>query len=596
MGQAARYFFRALPAVVLFMLQGGSLPAQQKTDTVIVFSPYERFLNIQAEYRGAVISGDSALIAEKSYLMGKRYYDFGDYYEARKWFFKSLKLRGRNGESVHLAKIYNWLARCEEREGNWTETMRYAQLALAYCLKPDNNDPDLHAGLYMRVGEIHLGAWKEKKKTGSFTAFVPSLDSSLWYLKQARRHKTIKGGGNIAIATLTRFSGEILSEMGQYEAAMDSMQRALDIFAVEGPLETFNVAATAQSIGEVLINSGRLEEAGSWLRKAHAISDTSNTRSYMALAEVKKRLSDYYAKTGNWQEAYRLNLEAGEISSREVEAYRKGSREGLELMHENDLKMAELEASRRELKLEYEKAEVRSQLQWIIGSALLLTLAAGIVLYRLYRKYKAVSIEHARLVKEQSHRVKNNLQSVYNLLSLQMGQLSDPLAVAALEESLSRVDAITRVHRRLYEGNRLAEVELAGYVRDLVKGILRSYEMERSVQLYEIPEIWLHADKAIPLGLMISELVTNSCKYAFQEHPAPALKIKCMQDLKGNFNLEYSDNGPGFQRSGATSSFGLKLIGLLAGQLKGEYAFSRESGSVFRLKFKEALKKAATSS
>ncbi len=175
-----------------------------------------------------------------------------------------------------------------------------------------------------------------------------------------------------------------------------------------------------------------------------------------------------------------------------------------------------------------------------------------------------------------------------------MGQLSDPLAVAALEESLNRVDAITRVHRRLYEGSRLDEVELAAYVPDLVKGVLRSYEMGHTRQHYEIPEIWMHADAAIPLGLMISELTTNSCKYAFEGHPAPELRVKCLQDLKGNLTFEYSDNGPGFDGSGADSSFGLKLIALLSGQLKGECTFSRESGSVFRLKFKDAARKAAT--
>src|SRR5690606_28080201 len=107
---------------------------------------------------------------------------------------------------------------------------------------------------------------------------------------------------------------------------------------------------------------------------------------------------------------------------------------------------------------------------------------------------------------------------VYNLLSLQMGRLSDPQAVAALEDSLNRVDAIMRVHRRLYEGSRLEEVDLASYVPDLVKGILHSYEMERVEQRYEIPPTWLHADAAISLGLIISELAINSCKYAFGEH------------------------------------------------------------------------------
>lgn len=592
--QVVWYSLRALPVVALWMVHFG-LPAQQKPDSVVILSLYERFLNIKAEYRGAIASGDTAMIAEKTYLMGKRYFEFGDYYEARKWFFKALKLRTEKADPIHIAKIYSRLSYCEASELDWEKAMHYSRRSLEYILKSDDNYRIYKTGAYLEVGGYHLATWREAQKGRRFETFVPSLDSAFWYYRKARKLAD-EEGNQIQAAMATRFCGELLSEMGRIEEGIDSLKKAIDIQTAQGPVEAFSVAATALSIGEVYMRNGRLPEAGVWLNKAHVLVDTGNVRSYIALADVKKKLSEYYVKVGNWQHAYLLDQEADVIRTKELEAYRKSSREGLELLHENDLKMAELEASQRELRLQREKAKVRSQLQWIIGSALLLTLAAGIVLYRLYRKYKTVSIENARLVKEQSHRVKNNLQSIYNLLSLQMGQLSDPLAVAALEESLGRVDAITRVHRRLYEGNRLAEVELAAYVPDLVKGILRSYKMEHARQLYEVPEVWLHADTAIPLGLMISELTTNSCKYAFEGHASPALEIRCFPDDKGDFNFEYSDNGPGFDSTEAASSFGLRLIRLLAGQLKGEYAFSREPGSVFRLKFKEALKKATAPS
>ncbi len=593
--QGIRCFLKVLSALILCMLQGGNLPAQQKPDSVIVLGPYERFLNIRAEYRGAVASGDTALIAEKTYLIGKRYYDFGDYYEARKWLFKALKLRGEKDDPIHIAKIYGWLSNCEVRESNWEEAMNYSRITLECLRKSDDSYRNYRIGNFLRTGWIHLGAWEEAQQGRYIETFVPSLDSAFGCYKEARKLAD-EEGNQVMLAAVIRFCGKLLTGMGQVDAGIDSLKKAIDILSVQGPLEVFSVAGTALSVGEAYLKSGRLPEANVWLHKAHTLADTGNVRSYMALADVQKRLSEYYAKVGNWQRAYRLDQEADSIRAKELEAYRKSSWEGLELLHENELKLAELEASRRELKLEHEKAEVRSQLQWIIGIALLLALAAGIFFYRLYRKYKLVSIENARLVREQSHRVKNNLQSVYNLLSLQMGQLSDPLAVAALEESLNRVDAITRVHRRLYEGDRLARVELAAYVPDLVKGVLRSYEMEHAGQLYDIPEIWLHADAAIPLGLIISELTTNSCKYAFGGQPSPLLKIRCFFDVKGSFNFEYSDNGPGFDGTGAPSSFGLKLIDLLAGQLKGEYVFSGEAGSAFRLKFKEIVRKAAASS
>ncbi|GAA4440939.1 hypothetical protein GCM10023091_25310 [Ravibacter arvi] len=577
--------------MTLCILQGAGLYAQ-KPGSGIVLGPYERFLNIRAEYKGAVASGDTALIAEKSYLIAKRYHDAGDYYEARKWLFKALKLQGEKADPVSLTKIYGWLGRCEAYESHWEGAVKYSRIALAFARKSGDEGRVYRGGAYLAVGQAHLGAWREKEKGGNVGTFLPSLDSAFWYYEQARRFID-EEGSQVMLGVVIRFYGELLSESGHVDEGLDSLKKAIEILTAQGPKEVFNVVGTAVLAGEIYMKNGRLREAGEWLRKAHVLADTGNVRSYMGLAIVKTKLSEYYLKVGNWRRAYELDQEADSLSTKELEAYRKSSREGLELLHENELKAIELDASRKELKLGQEKAEIRSQLSWLIGGVMLVAILAGSVFYRLYRKYRLVSIENARLVREQSHRVKNNLQSVYNLLSLQMGQLTDPLAVAALEESLNRVDAITRVHRCLYEGSKLSGVELSTFVPDLVKGVLRSYEMGHTRQVYEIPEIWLHADAAIPLGLVISELVTNSCKYAFEGHRAPLLKIKCELDPEGNFNLEYSDNGPGFDRTGTFSSFGLKLIDLLAGQLKGEYTFLQEAGSVFRLKFKEAVKKVA---
>lgn len=588
MPRATGCFLIFLRGMTLCILQGAGLYAQ-KPDSSIVLGPYERFLNIRAEYKGAVASGDTALIAEKSYLIGKRYYDVGDYYEARKWLFKALKLRGEKADPVHLTKIYGWLRRCDAKESRWEDAARYSRIALGFVRKSGAEERNYRTGTYLAVAQTHLYAWRDKKKGGNTGTFVPSLDSARWYYEQSRKFAD-EEGNQVMLAVTVRFYGELLADTGYVEEGIDSLKKAIGILTVQGPKEIFNVVETAVLIGETYMKNARLAEAGLWLRKAHTLADTGSVRTYMEMANVKKRLSEYYLKTGNWRRAYELDQEADSLSTKELEAYRKSSREGLELLHENELKAIELDASRKELKLGQEKAEIRSQLSWLVVSVMLVAILAGVVFYRLYRKYRLVSIENARLVREQSHRVKNNLQSVYNLLSLQMGQLTDPLAVAALEESLNRVDAITRVHRCLYEGSKLSGVELGTFVPDLVKGVLRSYEMGHTREVYEIPEIWLHADAAIPLGLMISELVTNSCKYAFEGHRAPLLKIKCELDPEGDFNLQYSDNGPGFDRTGTFSSFGLKLIDLLAGQLKGEYTFLQETGSVFRLKFKEAVK------
>lgn len=582
-----RFVLRSIE-IAGFLLAAGMYTgcfAQAKPGKDRMLSPHERFLAIQAEYRGAVASGDSAQIAEKSYLMGKRYHDFGDYYEARKWFFKALKLREKNTASIHLAKIYGGLGNCAVREGNWDDGMKFRQISLGYSLKSDNQDRNIKTGCFLEAGMVHLDAWKEKQRGRYSSAFVPSLDSAFWYYRQSRRFAD-EEKNEIMLAVVTRFAGQVLCEMGRLEAGVDSLEKALDVLAAQGRRETFNVASTAALIGEAYLKNKRLSEAGFWLHKANAITDTASVRAYMEFANTRKKLSDYYAEVGDWRRAYQLSQEAHSVSAKELEFYRKGSRESIDLIHENELKVAEIEAGRRELELQREKAKVRAQLYQLVGGAMVIAILAGVVFYRLYRKYKLVSIENARLVKEQSHRVKNNLQSVYDLLSLQLGRLSEPAAVEALTESLSRVEAVTRVHQRLYQGGRLAEVELTAYVPDLVGGVLRSYSKEYVDQSFDLSGVWLHADEVVPVGLVISELVTNSCKYAFDNHNSPALEIRCRCDPDGIVYFRYADNGPGFAADAAKQSFGLKLVELLARQLKGEFSFSGERGSVFELSFK----------
>ena len=187
-------------------------------------------------------------------------------------------------------------------------------------------------------------------------------------------------------------------------------------------------------------------------------------------------------------------------------------------------------------------------------------------------------------MKEQNHRTKNNLQSVSDLLSLQLYNLSDPHAVIAMEESLLRVEAMTLVHRSLYMEDNLVEVNLQKYLPDLITGVLQSYRLNTINMVCNIDEIWIHSEKAITLGLIANELTTNACKYAFKNHVNPCLMIDCTYH-SGKIVFCLQDNGPGFIMSRKKTSFGLGLIEMLTDQLGGISRFSSLSGCSFNLTF-----------
>jgi len=185
--------------------------------------------------------------------------------------------------------------------------------------------------------------------------------------------------------------------------------------------------------------------------------------------------------------------------------------------------------------------------------------------------------------RNRNHRVKNNLQQVTNLLSLQSSRLTDEEAKKAVTEALLRIEAMALVHQRLYDGDRLVEINLSSFIPELIEGILRSYNYSHLQPEYRLDPIWLHVDSAIPMGLLINELVTNSCKYAFPFSPEPVIKVTC-QLKKNQILLELTDNGPSFDLSQKTKTFGLKLLQIFSAQLKAESGFENK-GTMFRLLF-----------
>ncbi len=177
---------------------------------------------------------------------------------------------------------------------------------------------------------------------------------------------------------------------------------------------------------------------------------------------------------------------------------------------------------------------------------------------------------------ELHHRVRNNLQTISGLLKLQSFILTDENAVEALKTSEHRVTAMAGAHDKLYAGGSLSTLDLKDYIISLTEFITRSYPNKVDIKI-ECPACTMHIDYAIPLGLILNELITNSMKYAFKDLEASVIRIQLTAGSDGSITFKYRDNGPGFdfdQYSGA--SLGLKLIRLLCGQLYAELSYSRK--------------------
>lgn len=197
------------------------------------------------------------------------------------------------------------------------------------------------------------------------------------------------------------------------------------------------------------------------------------------------------------------------------------------------------------------------------------------------------------LIKEIHHRVKNNLAVISGLLELQMGHTEDDFVSRVLSESQRRVQSISMIHEKLYQNERLAEIDFEKYVRELIEIVAYSFsypEKEIKVDI-DIDGFKVGIDQGIPCGLILNELVSNAYEHAFKDQDQGTIEIRITQGKNDKIKLIVADNGCGFPEDfeiNEKETLGLTLVDTLSGQLQGKYRFENTGeGTQFILEFKK---------
>ncbi|GAB5475143.1 MAG: hypothetical protein Mars2KO_32420 [Maribacter sp.] len=214
-------------------------------------------------------------------------------------------------------------------------------------------------------------------------------------------------------------------------------------------------------------------------------------------------------------------------------------------------------------------------------------------LYKTKDKLEAKINEKETLLKEVHHRVKNNLQTVSSLLSLQARNVDDIETKTLLKNSQNRVIAMAMVHEMLYMREDIAKIGYQSYVEELAEYLVRSIKgTSKNITLdIDIPNVKLNIDTAIPLGLLINEAVTNALKYGIVDDSQGVIFIRLRKGDFDEYVLNIGDTGVGFSETinhKTTKSLGLKLIHNLARQLHGSIMRDiTKKGTHYIVKFKE---------
>jgi two-component sensor histidine kinase len=385
--------------------------------------------------------------------------------------------------------------------------------------------------------------------------------------------------------------GNIYKYMERYEDAIADYNRCYEGAKKIGLLR-YTMPPTA-NIGHVYILQGKYAEALPYnLRAIEIMKRIGNTKN---LWENYMHVSNIYSKLGDYKSALEYH-----------ELYEQGHTEYLNtiIARKDSELQVKYETAKKDLEILDQEAKISQQrkTQWLyIGIAGLL----AIILFGMYftlksirKKRKALSLLNAELdaknkqnellLKEIHHRVKNNLEMVKSLIALQSAKLEDGVSKEAMLASQNRVQSMGIIHQKLYQGTNLGAIEMKDYFVNLGEGILDTFNADDKVKIEcAMEDLNLDVDTAVPIGLIVNELLTNALKYAFPEGVKGQISISLTQK-DNDLLLKVSDNGIGKTEGSKPkgTGFGTQLIQLLTKQLNGTITEEHTNGTSVFFNFK----------
>lgn len=204
---------------------------------------------------------------------------------------------------------------------------------------------------------------------------------------------------------------------------------------------------------------------------------------------------------------------------------------------------------------------------------------------------KQANKQNELLLREIHHRVKNNLQIINSLLSLQSRKTSNPDVIAMMRESSSRIHSIALIHNKLYEQQSINRLDIQDYIEQLGAHLLSIYNVRKKDVRFEVKahDVLLDIDTAIPIGLILTELITNSLKYAFAGREHGQIHVNVKREGERDYELVFKDDGIGIpeaKRQNTSETLGFRLIHSLTSQLAGIIQYTFDEFSMYRIRFK----------
>lgn len=476
--------------------------------------------------------------------MGLIYTRLGDYAKSKEYFERSMKINEKLGDNRGLISNYRDIGGVYEKLGKDSLVLKFYRKALDLCEE--------------------LGNTKNKAYT------LVSL-------------------------------GTIYQKLRHFDLAKKKTEEALSIGQQIG--DKWVIGSAYLSLASIYYDLEDYDNALSYLLKGKKNADKRGQLNQQSDACVL--LAKIYSKRKNYKKAYEYHIQYKTLSDSVFNESNVKELTNLENQYdfEKEKQAIALEQEKKDaIQREelYRQREMRNA--FIIG--FIFVLFSVIIISYYYRKTKKANHQLSKqnfiitkqkeekdwLLKEIHHRVKNNLQIISSLFNLQKRTTQHEEVKSALVDGLSRVKSVALIHQLLYQTEDVINVNFNDFVGKLLEHIKSSFDshtrMEQHINIDA--DVKFHIDTTVPLGLIITELITNAYKYAFDKEEACYLKISLSKQEENRYCLTLSDNGEGMPEGfdvKDSKTLGLKMVRTLSAQLKGRVDYEYDNGAKFVLLF-----------
>jgi two-component sensor histidine kinase len=479
-------------------------------------------------------------------------------------------------DSMQLAQLYFATANLFNGQGDFQRAYEYADKALQTSI-------DLN--LKSTRANALLSRAKPLAKLGKPVQALADLKQALSIYNQRKV--------GLYVGDCLHEIGWIFIDQMQYDSARFYFDRMMDVANTRKDKD--HLYSAYANLGQLAIHENNPTEAinNFNVAKQHVISENFKQR-----AQIEEGLFKAYNLKGNTSLAM-LHLQ--KQTSLKDSAYSLDKTKlfyDLESKYNRTVQAKEIATLSTENQLS--KIQLSNSRRWLY-TLVFGFVGIGLLLIRIFQSNRKIKEQNQiitkaldekdTLLREIHHRVKNNLQFISSLLSLQSDHIENDQALEALKEGQDRVQSMALIHQNLYQDDNLTGIDIRAYFEKLTQNLFDSYNISPdTIKLkMDIQPLNLDVDTVVPLGLIINELVSNALKYAFSDQIASTITVE-IKEKDEALTLLVKDDGIGLEESQLGESFGYRLIRAFNDQLDAKLEVDGKDGTTIKMAIKDYRK------